>query len=63
MSMFGGFKQIQNLTQNGDFAPPAGLAIFTDFACFLTPPLKGRISKTNGDLFTKLGQCATEASC
>ena len=45
------------------FCPTRGMAIFTDFACFLTPPLKGRISKTKWDLFTKLGQCATEAPC
>ena len=45
------------------FCPTRGMAIFTDFACFLTPPSKGRISRTKRDLFTKLGQCATEAPC
>ena len=45
------------------FCPTRGMAIFTDFACFLTPPRKGRISTTKRDLFTKLGQCATEAPC
>ena len=45
------------------FCPTRGMAIFTDFACFLTPPSKGRLSRTKRDLFTKLGQCATEAPC
>ena len=45
------------------FCPTRGMAIFTDFACFLTPPTKGRISTRKRDLFTKLGQCATEAPC
>ena len=45
------------------FCPTRGMAIFTDFACFLTPQTKGRISRTMRDLSTKLGQCATEAPC
>ena len=45
------------------FCPTRGMAIFTDFACFLTPPWKGRISRTKRDLLTKLGQCATEEPC
>ena len=45
------------------FCPTRSMAIFTDFACFLTPPSKGRLSRTKRDLFTKLGQCATEAPC
>ena len=34
---------------------------YGDFYCFLTPPSQGRLSRTKNDLFTKLGQCATEA--
>ena len=45
------------------FCPTRGMAIFTDFACFLTPQTKGRISRTKWDLSTKVGQCATEAPC
>ena len=45
------------------FCPTRGMANFTDFACFLTPPTKGRISRTMRDLSTKLGQCATEPPC
>ena len=39
------------------------MAIFTDLPCFLTPPTLGHLSRTKRDLFTKLGQCATEAPC
>ena len=39
------------------------MAIFTDFPCFLTPHTQGHLSRTKRNLFTKLGQCATEAPC
>ena len=45
------------------FCPTRGMAIFTDFACFLTPLSKGRISRMKRDLFTKLCQCGIEAKC
>ena len=43
------------------FCPTRGMAIFTNFACILTPPLNGRFVRTKRDIFTKFGESATEA--
>ena len=58
------FKQIQNLTQNGDFAPPAVWRFFPILPVFQLRQYTMLISsRTKKDLFTKLGQCSTEAPC
>ena len=62
MSMFGWVLNKSKIWLKMDFAQPR-YGDFHRFCLILTPPIYSCLSRTKKDLFTKLGQCATEVPC